>query len=254
MCCCIYTAAALWMLGYPGQALARGREALTIARERAHPFSVAMALSETAIIHQYCGEVHRTHEHADAVMALSTEQQFAVRLAEGTMLQGWVRTVQGEVEEGIMQLSQGLAAFHATGIENVRPYYLALLAEAQGKAGRVEEGLSTLTTALTLVDQTGERFYAAELYRLQGELLLQRAVPDTQQAEACVYQALHIARQQQARSWELRAAMSLARLWQRQGKRGAARRLLAEVYHWFTEGFDTADLKTAKALLEELSG
>jgi predicted ATPase len=154
---------------------------------------------------------------------------------------------------GIAQICQGLAAFRATGTEAWRPYYLALLAEAQEKIGQAEEGLSMLAEALTLVAKTGERFYEAELHRLQGELLLQRAVPAAPQAEACFQQALAIARRQQAKSLELRAAMSLARLWQGQGKHAEARQLLAPIYNWFTEGFDTADLREAKGLLEALS-
>ena len=133
-------------------------------------------------------------------------------------------------------------------------YYLALLAEVYGHAGQAEEGLRLLAEALAHVDTTGERFYAAEVYRLKGELLLRQATPDEAQAETCWHQALDIARHQQAKSWELRAALSLSRLWQQQGKRDGARDLLAPIYGWFTEGFDTADLKEAKGLLEELGG
>ena len=131
-------------------------------------------------------------------------------------------------------------------------YWLALLAEAYGKAGQVEEGLRLLAEALAHVDTTGERNYAAEVYRLKGELLLGQAIPDEAQAETCLHQALDIARHQQAKSWELRAALSLSRLWQRQGKRAEAHQMLAEIYAWFTEGFDTADLQEARALLQEL--
>ena len=139
------------------------------------------------------------------------------------------------------------------GAELIRPYYLALLAEACAKGGQAEEGLSVLAEALATVHKTGERFYEAELYRLKGELLLAQSTHQTTEAETCFHQALDIARHQQAKSLELRAAMSLSRLWQRQGKRAAARQLLAEIYGWFTEGFDTADLQEAKVLLEALS-
>ena len=132
-------------------------------------------------------------------------------------------------------------------------HWLVLLAEAYGQAGQAEEGLAVLAEALAHVDTTGERLCAAEVYWLKGELLLQQTIPDGVQAETCLHQALDIARHQQAKSWELRAAVSLARLWQRQGKRTEARQLLAEVYGWFTEGFDTADLQEARALLEALA-
>ena len=161
--------------------------------------------------------------------------------------------MQGQAEDGIAPLRQGIAAGRVTGAEIAWPLWLALLAEAYGKAGQAGEGLTALAEALALVNKTGERWYEAELYRLQGESLLARSMHQTAEVEACFQQALDVARHQQAKSWELRAAMSLSRLWQRQGKRGAARQLLAEVYGWFTEGFDTADLQEAKALLEELA-
>jgi predicted ATPase len=146
----------------------------------------------------------------------------------------------------------GLAACRATGFELDRPWLLGLIVEAYGQHGQVEEGLRALADALTLVNTTEERWNEAELHRLQGELFLQHPLPDTQQAEACFQQALTVARHQQAKSWELRAAISLSRLWQHQGKRTQAHELLAPVYGWFTEGFDTADLQEAKVLLEEL--
>jgi predicted ATPase len=155
-------------------------------------------------------------------------------------------------------MRQGLAAYQAMGAEYMRPYFLALLAEAYGKGGQVEEGLSTLAEALTVVDNTGERVYEAELYRLKGELTLRSQVPSPksqveEEAEECFYKAIEIARRQQAKSLELRAAMSLSRLWQQRGKRDEARQMLAEIYGWFTEGFDTKDLQEAKALLAELA-
>ena len=151
------------------------------------------------------------------------------------------------------QMHQGLAALRATGAEMLRPYYLALLAEAYAQVGQPEAGLTVLAEALAVVDNTGERRWEAELYRLKGELLLARSAEQHAEAEACFHQALDIARRQQAKSLELRAAMSLSRLWQQQGKRAEARELLAPIYGWFTEGFDTADLREAKALLDALS-
>jgi predicted ATPase len=188
-------------------------------------------------------------------MTLAIDQGFPYWLAFATILRGWALAEQGQREEGIAQIRQCLTAYQATRAELVRPYWLALLAEACWKAGQAEEGLRALTEALAVAHKTGEGFYEAELYRLKGELLqnveggMRRAEWTT---EACFQQALDIARRQQAKSLELRAAMSLSRLWQQQGKRAEAYDLLAPVYHWFTEGFDTADLQEARALLEEL--
>jgi predicted ATPase len=149
-------------------------------------------------------------------------------------------------------MQQGLAAIRAMG-EVIRPGTLGLLAEAYGRIGQAEDGLRLLGEALTAMHNTGERLYEAALYCIQGVLLLRQTVPDASRAEACFQQALDVARRQQAKSWELRAATSLSRLWQCQGKRDEARELLTEVYSWFTEGFDTADLQEAKALLEALA-
>ena len=185
-------------------------------------------------------------------MALASEQGFPQWLTVGMHARGWVLAMQGQGEEGMAQMRQALAAWRAMGAGAVVSHFLALLAEACGQAGQAEEGLRLLAEALAHVDTTGERYCAAEVYRLKGELLLRQAIPDETQAETCLHQALDIARHQQTRAWELRAAVSLARLWQRQGKRAAAQQMLAEIYGWFTEGFDTADLQEAKALLQEL--
>jgi predicted ATPase len=168
-------------------------------------------------------------------------------------LRGWALTHQGRAQEGIEQIAQSLSAFRATGAEQLRPYFLSLLAEAQGTTGEPEAGLAVLTEALTLADTTGVQFNAPELYRLKGELLLQQSSDNQAEAEACFHHATEIAHTQQAKSLELRAVMSLSRLWQQQGKRQEAHDLLAPVYHWFTEGFDTADLQEASALLDELT-
>jgi predicted ATPase len=189
---------------------------------------------------------------------LSREQGFPHWLVFGTILQGRVLAEQGQGEEGIAQIHQSLAAYRATGSEMLRPYYLALLAEVYGKVGQTEEGLTVMAEALAQVEKTGERWYEVELHRLKGELTLaqsrvQGLVSSVQkEAEACFLKAIEVAQQQQAKSLELRATTSLARLWQRQGKKDDARRMLAEIYSWFTEGFDTKDLQEARALLEEL--
>jgi TOMM system kinase/cyclase fusion protein len=251
--CLSYAALPTWLVGYPDRASQHSHEALLLARELAHPLSLAGALGWTALLHQFRREGQAVQEPADAVITLSSEHGFAVYLAWGTMLRGWTLAEEGQGGEGIVQMRQGLAAWRATGSEVFRPYYLALLAEACGKRGQGEEGLRMLAEALALVENTGERWWEAELHRLKGELLLKQTIPNEQQAEACFDQALDVARHQQAKSLELRAAMSLSRLWQRQGRRDEARKLLEPIYGWFTEGFDTADLQEAKALLEELS-
>jgi len=159
---------------------------------------------------------------------------------------------QGQAQEGIEQITQGLGAYRATGARTTQPYLLALLAEAYGTTGEPETGLTVVTEALTHADKNGERWYEPELYRLKGKLLLQQSSDNQAEAEFCFHHALDLARTQQAKSFELRVATNLAQLWQQQGKRQEAHDLLAPVYHWFTEGFDTADLKDAKALLHEL--
>ena len=186
-------------------------------------------------------------------MTIATDQGFPQQLAATTLLRGWALAACGQGEEGRAQIRQGLAAYQATGAMGERPYFLALLAEASAKVGQTTEGLEALAEALATLAKSTVRWWEAELYRLRGALLLQHAGAQPGEAEACFHQALAVARRQQARSLELRAAMSLARLWQRQGKRAEARELLAEVYGWFTEGFDTADLQAAQALLEELA-
>src|SRR6266704_6437222 len=171
-------------------------------------------------------------------------------MAVAGIQRGWALAHQGQAHAGITQLHQGLRAYHAIEAAILRPYWLALLAEAHGALGKPQAGLTVLTEALALVDTAGERWYESELYRLRGELLLQQNAAKQAEAESCFAQAMAIAHNQQAKSFELRAATSLARLWQQQGKRQEAHDLLAPVYSWFTEGFDTLDLKDAKALLE----
>jgi predicted ATPase len=240
-------------LGYPDQALQRSQEAISLARELSHPFSLALALFFATWLHHYRREGHLTQERAAAVKTLSTEQGFAFFGAWGGILGGWAVVEQGQVEAGIPQIRQGLEAYQATGAILERPYQLALLAEAYGRAGQAAEGLRLLEEACVAMDHMAVRFCEAEVSRLKGELLLRQSLPDEQAADVSFQQALDIARRQEAKALELRAAMSLARLWQHQGKRVEARELLAPVYGWFTEGFDTADLQEAQALLAELS-
>jgi predicted ATPase len=278
----------LWSLGYPDQALKRSLEALSLARELAHSFSLAYALVPAIGISLRCGKLQAAQKLAESVITLCTEEGFARLLASGTIMRGWELVERGQGEEGIAQMRQGLAAFRATGSE-LRMYYLALLAEAHRTVGQIEEGLSVLAEALAIVNKGGERDYEAELYRLKGKLTLQKkevrdwglgtreganqkpgskkqksTIPNPQlpppstqavveqEAEECFLKAIDIAQKQQAKSLELRVTMSLVRLWQSQGKHREAHKLLADVYGWFTEGFDTKDLQEAKTLLEEL--
>jgi predicted ATPase len=171
----------------------------------------------------------------------------------GRITRGWALAYHGQGVEGIEEIRQGLAAYQTTGAELGRPWFLALLAEAYGKAGQAEEGLHVVAEALAAAANIGEGFFEAEQYRLKGELLLACSLENQTVAESCLHQALDSARRQEAKSLELRAAVSLSRLWQQQGKRAEARDLLAPIYGWFTEGFDTADLQEAQALLEALS-
>jgi len=251
--CLAHVAVPLWLLGYPDQALQRSHEALTLAQELVHPFSLTTALNWGAELHQLRREWPRTREQAEALVALAREQGFAERLATSLIMHGWALAEQGHTAEAIAQMRQGICAARDAGREVKRPYSLALLAEACGKAGEAEEGLRLLAEALEIVQATEERYYEAELHRLQGELLLARGPEHQMEAESCFHHALDIARRQSAKSLELRAAVSLSRLWQRQGNRDAPRQLLGELYSWFTEGFDTLDLQEAQALLGELS-
>jgi predicted ATPase len=211
-----------------------------------------VGLSCAAIFHQFRREVRCTQEHAEAAISLATEQGFPHCRTRGVVPRGWTLAHQGQAQEGITQITQGLMTYRATGAELLRPYFLALLAEVHGVIGQQEVGIAMLMEALTLVDTTGERWFAPELYRLKGALMLQQHADNQAEAETCFRHAIHIAQNQQAKSLELRTATSLAKLWQQQGKRQEAYDLLAPVYNWFTEGFDTADLKDAKALLDEL--
>jgi TOMM system kinase/cyclase fusion protein len=259
----------LWLLGYPEQALRRGHEALTLARAQAHPFTLSLTLVTVAVLHQMRQEGNVTLEHAKASLVLSTEHEFPYLRAIGTVAYGWALAVHGQTREGIARIRQALSTYRSMGAELFSTYWLVLLVEAHETAGQTEEGLHAVDEALAMVDTHGERIYEAELYRLKGELRLQQAgrgacpgvlprdssgvkvgQPARREAEACFHQALDVARRQQARSLELRAAMSLSRLWQRQGQCAEAYELLAPIYGWFTEGFDTADLQEATALLE----
>jgi class 3 adenylate cyclase/predicted ATPase len=250
--CGSHDAWALWYLGYPEQGLTRHHETVTRAQQLSHPVTLCHALVCAALLHQFRREVHGTQACAEAVIRLATEQGFPHWRAQGAVLRGWALVQQGQAQEGMEQMTPSVVAYRATGEEILQPYLLALLAQAHGMMRQPEAGLAELAEALALVDTMGVRFWEAELYRLTGELLLQQHADNQAEAETCFHHATAIAQNQQAKSFELRTATSLARLWQQQGKREEAKHVLGDVYGWFTEGFDTADLQDAKALLAEL--
>ena len=231
----------------------RSREALALAQELTHPLSLMSAQYWAAWLHYVRREVSVVQALTDALLTLATTQGFPLYVGYGTCWRGWVLVMQGEGAAGLAQLRQGMAAILAAGHESAHSLCLLLLAEAIGHAGQVEDGLDLLTEALTAFETSQRGDMLTEAHRFRGELMLRQAPLDAAQAEASFQYAVAVARRQQAKSWELRAAMSLSCLWQQQGKRAEAYELLAPVYGWFTEGFDTADLQEAKALLEALA-
>jgi predicted ATPase len=213
VCCRVIAGQSLWLLGYPEQAVARSQAALALAQQLAHPYTLTLALYFAAVVHHLRREVPLTQAHAEALMIGATDQEFPFYVAQAMPLQGWTLVERGQGEEGIAQIHQGLSAYQATGATRDRPYYLALLAEASAKVGQTIAGLEALAEALATLAKSGVRWWEAELYRLRGKLLLLSADNEAA-AEACFHQAFDIARRQHARSLELRAAMSLSRLWQ----------------------------------------
>jgi predicted ATPase len=285
--CLCEIARVLWFLGYPEQALRRSQEALALARSLSDPFSLGFASVFAAGLHQLRREGSLAQSRAEGGIRVAREYGFSSLLSAGTIRRGWALAAQGQEEAGLSHMQQGLAARQATGAELAQPSFLALEAEVYGKLGQSEHALSLLSKALTTMTTSGEYRLEAEFYRLKGELMLQQArqratgngqqaqvtdprslIPDAQsEAAACFLKAIEIAQRQQAKSLELRAVMSLARLRQQQAtqqesrvtqhetriKLNEARTLLADVYNWFTEGFDTKDLQEAKTLLESLA-
>jgi predicted ATPase len=251
--CQASAARTLWLLGYPEQALAYTHEALALAYALSDPFSLAFARCQAAWVYQFCRDVPAVHEQAEAALALSTEQGFPLWAAGGTSLRGWARAMQGQGEEGMAQVRRGITAWRATGASLNVPYLCTVPAEVYDHLGHPADGLQALGVAHTLVEQQEERWWEAEVCRLRGVLRLRQPETPPAEAETWLQRALDVARRQEAKSLELRAATTLSRLWQEQGKRDEARELLAPIYGWFTEGFDTADLQEAKALLDAWS-
>jgi len=251
--CLAFAARNLWMLGYADQALRRADDAMTLMQELSHPFSQAYGLIFAATLHQFLREEQATQKWAEAAIAVSAEKGFTAYEAIAIMFRAWALSERGQSEKGLAQMRQGLTSWEATGAELWRQYYLALLAEVYGTMGQPEHGLIVLAESLAVVDKNAERMWEAELYRLSGHLLLKQDHSNIAKARGCFQRAIETARSQRAKSLELRATMSLARLLAKQGHPDDARTMLADIYDWFTEGFDTADLKDAKSLLDELA-
>jgi predicted ATPase len=243
---------ALWFLGYPDQARQRSEEAVSLAREWGHPFVEAFALFFAAQSHVYQREVHPVGQRAEATIALSSKHGITFWLAAGMCAMGWALVEESRLDEGITQHLQAQAMLQAIGAELGVLQHLPLVGEAYRKARMISEGLAVVDKALALTQATGCRMDEPEVHRLKGELLLKRGEAGPE-AEKCFQRAIQIARQQKAKSWELRATTSLCRLWQKQGRAEEARQALAKIYGWFTEGFATRDLQEAKSLLDKLS-
>jgi predicted ATPase len=249
----VYTAWTSWFLGFPTAALEGAEDAGTRALASGHPYTLAQALVFTCYVHQSRRDPQKTMELADSALSVTKEQGFPVWAALMTILRGWSLAEQGDRSGGLSELHRGLAAYRSTGAEVAETYLLSLLAEAEGAVGDSDQALATVDEALQLAGTTGVRCWEPELHRLKGQLHLQGERANARAAEDSFRKAIEVAQEQEAKSWQLRAATSLARLWAEHGKRAQARDLLASVYDWFTEGFDTADLKEAKALLDELA-
>jgi predicted ATPase len=252
--CLAFGAVALWLLGHPDQAARRSAEAVALGRELGQPSTLALALHFDAMVRQYRREGAAAGASAEAAAAVAAEHGFSFWRAGGQVLRGWAQAERA-LPDGIAQLRAGIDAWVATGSETYRTYFLSLLAEMLGRAGRAEEGLGVVDEGLALARRTGERFQEAELHRLRGELLLARGPGEVTAREAarCFLEGLGVARGQGARSLELRALTSLARLSRDQGRQAEAKAMLAESYRCFREGLDTPDLRDARALLEELA-
>jgi predicted ATPase len=255
--CQFYRALILWSCGYPAQALDQSHEALQQAQCLSHAFTLAQTTCKVALLHAFRREPVAAANRAEASIDLCREHGVSFWLPFVRVVYGWALFWQGQAEQGLGEMQEGVKAFYTPPRRLFVPLLLALQAEAHLKLGQSSEAYTAISEALTIIDQNGEGWWESELYRLKGEQLRQAGAKrqashiDTD-VEACFHQALDVARQQQAKSLELRAAMGLARLWQSWDKCQDAYELLAPVYGWFTEGFDTADLKEAKVLLDEL--
>ena len=244
---------ALWALGHPVAALADADQALKDAREIGQAATLLTALIFATIIRSLCGNYAAANMEADEVVALADEKGASFLKASGMMSQGCISVLTGKAPDAVHMITSGITTYRSTGSTVWMPWYLSILAAAYADLGQFDDAWRCMGEAITAVETTKERWHEAEVYRIAGEIALKSLAPGTEKAEKYFERALSVARAQQAKSWELRAAMSVARLWRHQNKPQQARELLAPVYGWFTEGFDTLDLKEAKALLDELA-
>ncbi len=250
--CRAYLAITEWLLGFPERAQDRMRESVALAEELGDPFSLAYALCYTgAVVSEACGG--DTDAVVERGLGIATEGGFALWVAFANVHRTSLQFDQQRSDAALEELRQSVAAIPRMGVLINTPYFMSFLVQAYRQAGRIDDGLRVLDDAQASIDARDERYWEAEIRRLRGELLLSRSAANAEDAQACFEQALDISRKQGAKSLELRAAISLARLWQQQGKGDDAREHLRDCYAWFTEGFDTADLKEAKALLDELA-
>jgi predicted ATPase len=240
-------------LGHPDGALADAAGALSAAREIGHAATLTYALLFTWFTHVFCGHHSIGARQADEILVLAEEKDSALWRACGVILQGYGVALTGRASHAVKIITAGISALHATGLTLWMPIWLSCLAKTYAHLGQFDEAQRYIGEAITTIETSKETWCEAEVHRVAGEIALMPRRPNAQKAEAYFERALTAARHQQAKSWELRAAMSMARLWRGQGKRDEARYLLAPVYGWFTEGFDTLDLKEAKALLNELA-
>ena len=253
VCCRTVSALLLWLRGYPDQAVNRCNEALTLANQELHPLTMAQAYRALSYVHLFRREADEGRRWAEKQVEISKKCGLPQNLSQGSFQLGWALVEQGHVVQGIEQIHNGITAIRATGAEMELPFLLSVLAHAYLDSGDLRQGVATLDEALSVATDARALYQFPELLRTKGELLLMQDQDHPEAAQASFQQAVTAAREQGAKSLELRAAMSLARLWRDQGKVQQARELLAPVYGWFTEGFETLDLKEAKALLEELT-
>jgi predicted ATPase len=244
---------AQWALGYPDAARGDTSQALEIAREMGHAATSMYALSHTSLTLVFCGDYVVAETLIDQLVALADEKRTLFWKGYGLLLRGWIFALTGKAADAIDMMNAGIAASRSTGATAYAPWYLANLAKVHAELGRFDEATRCIGEAIATADTTGEKWCEADIHRIAGEIALLPPAPGVPRAEAHLERALIVARQQQAKSFELRAAMSLARLWREQGKRRQALDLLAPVYAWFSEGLDTRDLRQAKALQDELA-
>jgi class 3 adenylate cyclase/predicted ATPase len=242
----------LWQLGYPDASCNDGERAIKNARENGQATSLMFALHAVGVNHAFCGDYAAANARVDELLALADERGATYWKARGTVERGWRFALTGKASDAVRAINSGISSLRSTGATLAEPFYLSYLAMAYAELGQPDDARRHIDDAIDKAEKSKEKWSEAEVYRIAGEIALRSPAPDTEKAKSYFEHALAVARKQQAKSWELRAAMSMARLWRDQGKREEARELLAPVYGWFTEGFDTLDLKEAKALLDEL--